>query len=91
MSDLNGTIAQSADTAGGDSTDLTANPSLAAGITGDAPIKAITDAVSAFATPKSAVDATLAALLKRFGLGATTNALAEAVESACADGSCGVK
>ena len=88
VSDLNGTIAQSADTAGGDSTDLTANPSMAAGITGDAPVKAITDAVASFASPKGAVDATLGALLKRFGLGATTNAVAEAVAAACADGSC---
>ena len=99
VSDLNGTIAQSADTEGGDRTDLTANPSMAAGITGDAPIKAITDAVAAFASPKGAADATLAALLERFGFGATTNAVSEAVASACAgkscadcsDGSCTVK
>jgi hypothetical protein len=53
VSDLNGTIAQSADTEGGDSTDLTATPSMAAGITGDAPIKAIAEAVSAFASRRT--------------------------------------
>ena len=52
VSDLNGMIAQSADTEGGDQTDLTANPSMAAGITGDAPMTLMADAVSAFASPK---------------------------------------
>ena len=91
VSDLNGTIAQSADTGGGDRTDLSANPSMAAGITGDAPMKAITDAVAAFAAPQVAADTVLNALTKRFGLDAATNAVAEAVGSACDDGSCGVK
>ncbi len=91
VSDLNGTIAQSADTEGGDRTDLTANPSMAAGITGDAPIKAITDAVAAFASPKGAADSVMNALIKKFGVGAATNAIATAVSSACADGSCNVQ
>ena len=88
VSDLNGTIAQSADTEGGDQTDLTANPSMAAGITGDAPMKLMADAVASFASPKGAADTALAALAKRFGLGAATNALAEAAVSECADGNC---
>ena len=88
VSDLNGTIAQSADTEGGDQTDLTANPSMAAGITGDAPMKLMADAVAAFASPKGAADTALDALAERFGLGAATNALAEAAVSACADGNC---
>ncbi len=88
VSDLNGTIAQSADTEGGDRTDMTANPSMAAGITGDAPMAAMMDAVSSFATPASAADAAIDALLKKFGLGATTNAVADAVDSACASGTC---
>lgn len=89
VSDLNGTIAQSADTAGGDRTDMTANPSMAAGITGDAPMQAMMEAVSAFASPASAADAAIDALLAKFGLGATTNAVAAAVDSACSDGTCG--
>lgn len=52
----NRTIAQSADTAGGDKTDLTAAPSMNAGLTGDAPVKAVADAVSAFASPAGAAD-----------------------------------
>lgn len=87
VSDLNGTIAQSADTEGGDSTDMTANPSMAAGITGDAPIKAIQAAVSAFATPQDALGATLSALVKKYGWGATTNVLTQAAAS-CTDGTC---
>jgi len=87
VSDLNGTIAQSADTAGGDRTDLTANPSMAAGITGDAPIKAIAEAVSAFASPQDAMSATLSAMVKKYGWASATNALVSAAES-CADGSC---
>jgi len=87
VSDLNGTIAQSADTAGGDRTDLTANPSMAAGITGDAPIKAIAEAVSAFASPQDAMSATLSAMVKKFGWASATNTLVSAAES-CADGSC---
>jgi len=90
VSDLNGTIAQSADTAGGDRTDLTANPSLAAGITGDAPIKAMAEAVSAFASPQDAMSATLSAMVKKFGWASTTNTLVTAAES-CADGSCSEK
>ena len=90
VSDLNGTIAQSADTAGGDRTDLTANPSMAAGITGDAPIKAITEAVSAFASPQDAMSATLSAMVKKFGWASATNTLVSAAES-CADGSCSVE
>jgi hypothetical protein len=90
VSDLNGTIAQSADTEGGDSTDLTANPSMAAGITGDAPIKAIAEAVSAFASPQDAMSATFSALVKKYGWSATTNTLVSAAES-CADGSCSEK
>jgi len=85
VSDLNGTIAQSADTEGGDRTDLTANPSLAAGITGDAPIKAIAEAVSAFASPQDALSATLSALAEKYGWAETTNTLVSAAES-CADG-----
>jgi hypothetical protein len=91
VSDLNGTIAQSADTEGGDQTDLTANPSMAAGITGDAPVKAITDAVAAFASPMGAADSVMNALIRKFGLGAATNAVATAVSSACTDGSCSAK
>ena len=82
VSDVNGTIAQSADTEGGDKTGLTANPSMAAGITGDAPIKAIADAVSAFASPAGAAEAMVDALVKRFGLNAATNAVAGSVQSA---------
>ena len=85
--DLNGTIAQSADTQGGDRTDLTANPTLAAGVTGDAPMKAIADAVTAFASPTDALSATLSALVKKYGWSAATNALVSAASS-CADGSC---
>ena len=85
--DLNGTIAQSADTAGGDRTDLTANPSMAAGITGDKPIEAIQKAVSAYATPQDALGYTLKALVKKYGWGGATNALTTAA-AACADGSC---
>ncbi len=88
VSDLNGTIAQSADTGGGDQTDLTANPSMAAGLTGDAPMKLMADAVAAFASPKGAADTALASLAERFGLAATTNAVSEAVTSACPDGNC---
>jgi len=80
--DLNGTIAQSVDTEGGDRTDLAANPSIAAGITGDAPMKAITDAVSAFASPQGAADTIINALVKKFGLNAATNAVSAAVFSA---------
>lgn len=87
VSDLNGTIAQSADTEGGDRTDLTANPSMAAGITGDAPMKAITDAVAAFASPQDALGAALSAIVQKYGWGSATNALATAASS-CADGSC---
>lgn len=87
--DLNGTIAQSADTAGGDRTDLTANPSMAAGITGDKPIEAIQKAVSSFASPQDALGATLSALVKKYGWGETTNVLSAAAAS-CADGSCDV-
>ncbi len=90
VSDLNGTIAQSADTEGGDRTDLTANPSMAAGITGDAPIKAITDAVAAFASPQDALGATLSAMAQKYGWASATNALASAASS-CADGSCSAK
>ncbi len=90
VSDLNGTIAQSADTAGGDRTDLTANPSMAAGITGDAPMKAIAEAVSAFASPQDAMSATLSAMVKKFGWASATNTLVTAAES-CADGSCSEK
>ena len=90
VSDLNGTIAQSADTEGGDSTGLTANPSMAAGITGDAPIKAIADAVSAFASPQDALGATLSAMAQKYGWASATNALVSAAES-CSDGSCSVK
>jgi hypothetical protein len=90
VSDLNGTIAQSADTEGGDRTDLTANPSLAAGITGDAPIKAIAEAVSAFASPQDALGATLSAMVQKYGWAAATNTLVSAASS-CADGSCSVK
>ena len=90
VSDLNGTIAQSADTEGGDSTGLTANPSMAAGITGDAPIKAIAEAVSAFASPQDAMSATLSAMVKKFGWASATNTLVSAAES-CSDGSCSVK
>ena len=90
VSDLNGTIAQSADTEGGDQTDLTANPSMAAGITGDAPMKLMADAVASFASPQDAMSASLEALVKKFGWGASTNVLAEAA-GACADGSCDVK
>ena len=88
--DVNGTIAQSADTEGGDRTDLTANPSLAAGVTGDAPIKAIAEAVSSFASPQDALGATLSALVKKYGWAATTNTLVSAAES-CADGACAEK
>ncbi len=91
VSDVNGTIAQSADTEGGDATDLTAAPSMNAGLTGDAPVKAVADAVSAFASPAGAADATLKALVKKFGLESATNAVAGAVGSACADGSCEVR
>jgi len=90
VSDLNGTIAQSADTEGGDSTDLTANPSMAAGITGDAPMKAITDAVAAFASPQDALGATLSALVKKYGWSSATNVLVSAAES-CVDGACSDK
>ena len=90
VSDLNGTIAQSADTAGGDRTDLTANPSMAAGITGDAPMKAITDAVAAFASPKDALGATLSAMAQKYGWASATNALVSAAAS-CTDGSCSAK
>lgn len=90
VSDLNGTIAQSADTEGGDRTDLTANPSLAAGVTGDAPIKAIAEAVSAFASPQDALGATLSAMVQKYGWAAATNTLVSAAES-CADGSCAEK
>lgn len=82
VSDLNGTIAQSADTAGGDRTDLTAAPSMAAGITGDAPIQAMADAAMAFANPSDAISAAVSALAAKFGWGATTNAVIEAVEGA---------
>ena len=88
VSDLNGTIAQSADTEGGDQTDLSANPSMAAGITGDAPLKALTEAVAAFASPQSAADSVLDALTKRFGVGPATNAVASAVSAACVEGHC---
>jgi len=91
VSDVNGTISQSADTEGGDATELTAAPSMNAGLTGDAPVKAVADAVSAFASPAGAADATLKALVKKFGLASATNAVAGAVGAACADGSCGVK
>lgn len=87
VSDVNGTIAQSADTEGGDSTDMTANPSMAAGITGDKPIEAIQKAVSAFASPQDALSATLSALVKKYGWGATTNVLGAAAAS-CASGTC---
>ncbi len=87
ISDLNGTIAQSADTAGGDRTDLTANPSMAAGITGDKPVEALQKAVAAFASPQDALSATLEGLVKKFGFGAATNALVEAA-GGCSDGSC---
>ena len=87
VSDLNGTIAQSADTEGGDATDMTANPSMAAGITGDAPMKLMADAVASFASPQDAMSASLEALVKKFGWGASTNVLAEAA-GACADGNC---
>ena len=90
VSDLNGTIAQSADTAGGDRTDLTATPSMAAGITGDKPVEAIQKAVAAFASPQDAMSATLESLVKKFGFGAATNAVVEAGK-ACADGSCSDK
>ena len=90
VSDLNGTIAQSADTEGGDRTDLTANPSMAAGITGDAPIKAIAEAVSAFASPQDALGATLSAMVQKYGWTSATNALVSAASS-CADGSCSAK
>ena len=90
VSDLNGTIAQSADTEGGDSTGLTANPSMAAGITGDAPIKAIADAVSAFASPQDALGATLSAMAQKYGWASATNALVSAASS-CSDGSCSDK
>ena len=90
VSDLNGTIAQSADTEGGDRTDLTANPSLAAGVTGDAPIKAIAEAVSAFASPQDALGATLSAMVQKYGWAAATNTLVSAASS-CADGSCSLK
>ncbi len=89
VSDLNGTIAQSADTGGGDRTDLSANPSMAAGITGDAPIKAIAEAVSAFASPQDAMSATLSAMVKKFGWASATNTLISASEN-CADGACSV-
>ena len=59
-----------------------------AGLTGDAPVKAVADAVSAFASPAGAADATLKALVKKFGLESATNAVAGAVGSACSDGSC---
>ena len=91
VSDVNGTIAQSADTEGGDRTDLAAVPTMSAGITGDAPVKAVADAVSAFASPAGAADSTLKALVKQFGLASATNAVAGAVGAACADGSCAVK
>ncbi len=90
VSDLNGTIAQSADTGGGDRTDLTANPSMAAGITGDAPMKAITDAVAAFASPQDALGATLSAMAQKYGWASATNALVSAASS-CTDGSCSAK
>lgn len=85
--DVNGTIAQSADTEGGDATDLTANPSMAAGITGDKPIEAIQKAVAACASPQDALGATLSALVKKYGWEAATNVLTSAAAS-CADGSC---
>ena len=59
-----------------------------AGLTGDAPVKAVADAVSAFASPAGAADATLKALVKKFGLESATNAVAGSVGSACSDGSC---
>jgi len=91
VSDVNGTIAQSADTEGGDRTDLAVVPTMSAGLTGDAPVKAVAEAVSAFASPAGAADAALKALVKKFGLASATNAVAGAVESSCADGSCEVR
>lgn len=88
VSDLNGTIAQSADTAGGDATDLSATPTMTSGITGDAPIEAIQKAVAAYASPQDSLGAALASMVKKFGWGASTNALAAAA-AACADGACG--
>jgi len=88
VSDVNGTVAQSADTEGGDRTDLAAVPTMSAGITGDKPIEAVQKAVMAFASPQEALSVTAESLVKKFGLGATTNALVEAA-GGCADGSCG--
>lgn len=90
VSDVNGTIAQSADTEGGDKTDLVASPALNAGVTGDAPVKAIADAVSAFASPTDALGAALSAMVEKYGWSSTTNALGSAAAS-CAGGSCGDK
>lgn len=87
VSDVNGTIAQSADTAGGDSTDMTANPSMTSGIIGDKPIEAIQKAVSAFATPQDAMSATFSSLVKKFGWSSATNELVTAA-AACVDGTC---
>ena len=87
VSDVNGTIAQSADTEGGDRTDLAAVPTMSAGITGDKPIEAVQKAVMAFASPQEALSATAESLVKKFGLGATTNALKQ-VSAGCTDGSC---
>ena len=84
--DVNGTISQSADTSGGDSTDLTANPSMAAGITGDKPIEAIQKAVSAFASPQDALSATLEALVAKYGMASATNALVTAASGCTGDG-----
>lgn len=90
VSDVNGTIAQSADTDGGDRTDLAAVPTLSAGITGDKPIEAVQKAVMAFASPQDALDATLSAMVQKYGRAAATNTLVSAAES-CADGSCAEK
>jgi hypothetical protein len=87
VSDVNGTIAQSADTEGGDRTDLAAVPTLSAGVTGDKPIEALQKAVMAFASPQEALSVAAENLVKKFGLGATTNALKQ-VSAGCTDGSC---
>jgi len=88
VSDVNGTIAQSADTEGGDRTDLTAVPTMSAGIIGDKPIEAVQKAVSAFASPQDALGATLSAMAEKYGWSSTTNALGSAAAS-CTGGACG--
>jgi len=87
VSDVNGTIAQSADTDGGDRTDLAAVPIMTAGLTGDKPVEAVQKAVMAFASPQEALTVAAESLVKKFGLGATTNALKQ-VSAGCTDGSC---